>query len=41
MGLETDYELPIVTTSAEFMIQWARRSAIWPVAFGLAYRLAL
>ena len=36
MGLETDYELPIVTTSAEFMIQWARRSAIWPVAFGLA-----
>ena len=36
MGLETDYEIPVVTTSAEFMIQWARRSAIWPVAFGLA-----
>ena len=36
MGLETDYEIPIVTTSAEFVIQWARRSAIWPVAFGLA-----
>src|SRR4029079_8079665 len=35
MGLETDYEIPILTTSAEFMIQWARRSAIWPVAFGL------
>ena len=36
MGLETDYELPVVTTSAEFLVQWARRSAIWPVAFGLA-----
>src|SRR6187200_1801854 len=36
MGLETDYEIPVLTTSAEFMIQWARRSAIWPVAFGLA-----
>src|SRR5512147_1032120 len=36
MGLETDFEIPVVTTSAEFMIQWARRSAIWPVAFGLA-----
>ena len=36
MGIETDYEIPVLTTSAEFMIQWARRSAIWPVAFGLA-----
>src|SRR5215213_6320761 len=36
MGLETDYEIPVLTTTAEFMIQWARRSAIWPVAFGLA-----
>ena len=36
MGLETDYEIPVLTTSAEFMVQWARRSAIWPVAFGLA-----
>ena len=36
MGLETDYEIPVLTTSAEFMIQWARRSAIWPVTFGLA-----
>ena len=36
MGLETDYEIPVLTTSAEFMIQWARRSAIWPVSFGLA-----
>src|SRR5688572_26496606 len=36
MGLETDYELPVVTTSAEFLVQWARRSAIWPLTFGLA-----
>jgi NADH-quinone oxidoreductase subunit B len=36
MGLETEFEIPVVTTSAEFMVQWARRSAIWPVAFGLA-----
>ena len=36
MGLETDYEIPVVTTTAEFVIQWARRSAIWPVTFGLA-----
>ena len=36
MGLETDYEIPVVTTTAEFVIQWARRSAIWPLGFGLA-----
>jgi NADH-quinone oxidoreductase subunit B len=36
MGLETDYEIPVVTTTAEFVIQWARRSAIWPVTFALA-----
>ncbi len=34
MGLET--ELPILTTSLEKMVQWARRSSIWPVTFGLA-----
>jgi NADH:ubiquinone oxidoreductase subunit B-like Fe-S oxidoreductase len=26
----------ILTTSVEKMVQWARRSAIWPVTFGLA-----
>ena len=36
MGLETDYEIPFLTTSAEFMIQWARLSAICLVAVGLA-----
>jgi NADH-quinone oxidoreductase subunit B len=31
-----DFEIPILTTSVEKMVQWARRSAIWPVTFGLA-----
>ena len=30
------HELPVITTSVEKMVQWARRSAIWPVTFGLA-----
>ena len=34
MGLET--EIPVLTTSVEKMVQWARRSSIWPVTFGLA-----
>jgi NADH-quinone oxidoreductase subunit B len=29
-------ELPVMTTTVDKMVQWARRSAIWPVAFGLA-----
>src|SRR6187399_2689964 len=32
----SEQELPILTTSVEKMVQWARRSAIWPVTFGLA-----
>ena len=31
-----DFEIPILTTTVEKMVQWARRSAIWPVTFGLA-----
>ena len=31
-----DHELPVLTTTVEKMVQWARRSAIWPVTFGLA-----
>ena len=31
-----DYEIPVLTTTVEKMVQWARRSAIWPVTFGLA-----
>ena len=29
-------EIPVLTTSVEKMVQWARRSSIWPVTFGLA-----
>src|SRR6266850_1166809 len=36
MGIESDLELPVLTTTVEKMVQWARRSAIWPVTFGLA-----
>jgi len=37
MGLETDLpEIPVLTTTVESVVQWARRSAIWPVTFGLA-----
>ena len=34
MGFES--EIPILTTTVEKMVQWARRSSIWPVTFGLA-----
>src|SRR4029450_5268082 len=32
----SDYEIPVLTTTVEKMVQWARRSSIWPVTFGLA-----
>jgi NADH-quinone oxidoreductase subunit B len=31
-----DPQLPVLTTSVDKMVQWARRSSIWPVTFGLA-----
>ena len=31
-----EVEIPVLTTTVEKMVQWARRSAIWPVTFGLA-----
>ena len=31
-----DFEIPVLTTTVEKMVQWARRSSIWPVTFGLA-----
>ena len=31
-----DGEFGFVTTKLEWLIQWARRSAIWPATFGLA-----
>jgi NADH-quinone oxidoreductase subunit B len=36
VGLESDFDIPVLTTSVEKMVQWARRSSIWPVTFGLA-----
>ena len=32
----SDLEIPVLTTTVEKMVQWARRSSIWPVTFGLA-----
>ena len=31
-----DGDLPLLTTTVEKVVQWARKSAIWPVQFGLA-----
>ena len=31
-----DPDLPVLTTPVEKIVQWARRSSIWPVTFGLA-----
>ena len=31
-----DPELPIITSKLEWLVQWARQSAIWPAQFGLA-----
>ena len=31
-----EFEIPILTTTVEKMVTWARRSSIWPVTFGLA-----
>ncbi|MBP1603588.1 MAG: nqo6 2 [Acidobacteria bacterium] len=29
-------EIPVLTTTVDKAVQWARRSSIWPVTFGLA-----
>jgi NADH-quinone oxidoreductase subunit B len=31
-----DHDLPILTSTVEKVVQWARQSAIWPAQFGLA-----
>ena len=31
-----DVEIPVLTTTVEKMVNWARQSSIWPVTFGLA-----
>ncbi len=35
-GMDFDATIPVLTTTVEKMVQWARRSSIWPVTFGLA-----
>ena len=35
-AIEYDPDLPVLTTSVDKLVQWARRSSIWPVTFGLA-----
>ncbi len=32
----SDIEIPVLTTTVDKMVAWARRSSIWPVTFGLA-----
>ena len=35
--IDTDLSsLPVLTTQVDKLVQWARRSSIWPVTFGLA-----
>src|SRR4029079_10465494 len=36
MGLEQQLEIPVLTTTVEKVVHWARKSPIWPVTFGLA-----
>lgn len=37
MGLITrQFEANIITTNLDFLVNWARKSAIWPMTFGLA-----
>jgi NADH-quinone oxidoreductase subunit B len=35
-GHGLDPDLPLVTTTVEKLVNWARKSAIWPAQFGLA-----
>ena len=34
--MSDQFESPVLTTTVEKVVQWARRSSIWPVTFGLA-----
>ncbi len=36
MGIENTYEKNAIITSLDFMVNWARRSSLWPLQFGLA-----
>jgi len=32
----SELEIPVLTTTVTKVVQWARRSSVWPVTFGLA-----
>jgi len=34
--IEDRFEKNIITTSVDFVFNWARKSALWPMTFGLA-----
>src|SRR6058998_1488427 len=34
--IEDRFEKNIITTTVDFLFNWARKSAIWPMTFGLA-----
>ena len=36
MGIENTHEKNAIITSLDFMVNWARRSSLWPMQFGLA-----
>ena len=37
MGIETQLGNNVLTASLEKMVNWARRSSLWPAGFGLTY----
>ena len=34
--IQNQFERNFVTTSVDYVFDWARKSAIWPMTFGLA-----
>ncbi len=35
-GLEHQFDRNVITTSVDYVFNWARKSALWPLSFGLA-----
>jgi NADH-quinone oxidoreductase subunit B len=36
VGIEDKFDKNVIVTSLDFMVNWARRSSLWPLSFGLA-----